>query len=166
MQYSTISHPTIEPAYTQREPNLYASIASVLKANYIYIYIYIYICPVGNFEFSFDLCWIFLNQPFSKNSFRNTIRVSNSLDPDQARHLSGLIWVQTVCKGYQRTTLAGKELIKFRNKMNCFGVNWHRNFQFISHCQKSCRKQFHDFHINFHFLLSPAGVWSTLSLLV
>ena len=37
---------------------------------------------------------------------------SNSLDPDQARHfvgsdldkMSGLIWIQTVCKGYQQTT--------------------------------------------------------------
>ena len=28
-----------------------------------------------------------------------------SLDPDQAHHLSGLIWVQIVCKGYQQTTL-------------------------------------------------------------
>ena len=38
---------------------------------------------------------------FSKNSFRNTIRVSNGLDPD---------WVQTVYKGYQQTfrTLARK----------------------------------------------------------
>ena len=26
---------------------------------------------------------------FMKNSFRNTIRVSNSLDPDQARHIVG-----------------------------------------------------------------------------
>ena len=34
----------------------------------------------------------------------NAIRVSNSLDPDEARHLSGLIWVQTVSKGYQQTT--------------------------------------------------------------
>ena len=42
---------------------------------------------------------------FLKNSFRSTIRVSKSLDPDQARRLSGLIWVQTVCKGYQQTML-------------------------------------------------------------
>ena len=61
--------------------------------------------------------------------FFNTIRVSNSLDPDQARHfvgpdlgpnclqglsadnkMSGWIWVQTVCKGYQQTTKVGKEL--------------------------------------------------------
>ena len=32
------------------------------------------------------------------------------IDPDQARRLSGLIWVQTVCKGHQQTTLGGKEL--------------------------------------------------------
>ena len=25
--------------------------------------------------------------------------------------LSGLIWIQTVCKGYQQTTLLGKELM-------------------------------------------------------
>ena len=31
---------------------------------------------------------IFQNH-FSKTSFRNTIRVSNSLDPDQARHIVG-----------------------------------------------------------------------------
>ena len=37
--------------------------------------------------------------------------VSNSLDPDQARQkMLGLIWVQTVSKGHQETTLAGKEL--------------------------------------------------------
>ena len=29
----------------------------------------------------------FQNQHFLKNSFRNTIRVSNSLDPDQARYI-------------------------------------------------------------------------------
>ena len=32
---------------------------------------------------------IFSKSTFSKNSFRNTIRVSNSLDPDQARHYVG-----------------------------------------------------------------------------
>ena len=55
-----------------------------------------------------DFC--FLNKLFSKKSFRNATRGSNSLDADQARHfvgpniLSGLTWVQTVCKGYQQTT--------------------------------------------------------------
>ena len=33
--------------------------------------------------------------------------MSNRLDPDQA---SGMLWVQSVCKGYQQTTLGGKEL--------------------------------------------------------
>ena len=42
--------------------------------------------------------------------FRNTIRVSNSVDPDDV--MSGLIWVQTVCKGYQQTLLVGKEFYK------------------------------------------------------
>ena len=39
------------------------------------------------------------------------IRVSNSLDPDQADILSGLIWIQTVCNNYQQTTLGDKVLI-------------------------------------------------------
>ena len=32
---------------------------------------------------------VFLKITFSKNSFRNTIKVSNSLNPDQARHFVG-----------------------------------------------------------------------------
>ena len=47
---------------------------------------------------------------YFENSFRNIIIVPNSLDSDQTDELSGLIWVQTVCKGYQQTTLVGKEL--------------------------------------------------------
>ena len=38
-------------------------------------------------------------------SFRNTITVSNSLDPEiRTDVLSVLIWVQNVCKGHQPTT--------------------------------------------------------------
>ena len=37
------------------------------------------------------------------------IRVSNNFDPDQVKHFSVLIWVQTVFKGYQQMILAGKE---------------------------------------------------------
>ena len=33
--------------------------------------------------------FFFLNKLFQKSSFRNTIRVSNSLDPDQAPHFVG-----------------------------------------------------------------------------
>ena len=52
--------------------------------------------------------FFFSKSTFSKNSSRNTIRVSNSLDPDQAQQNIGLIWVQTVFKGYQQTTLGGE----------------------------------------------------------
>ena len=48
---------------------------------------------------------------FQNVSFRNSIRVSNSLDPDQDDVLSDLIWVLTVCKGYQQAKPVGKELI-------------------------------------------------------
>ena len=36
--------------------------------------------------------------------------MSNNLDPDQPEVLTGLIWIQTVCKSYQHTTLVCKEL--------------------------------------------------------
>ena len=51
---------------------------------------------------------------FSKNSFRNTIRVSNSRDPDQDRHSVCPDLVQTVCKSYQQTTkvAASKERVR------------------------------------------------------
>ena len=40
---------------------------------------------------------------FSKKSFRNTKRVSNSLDSDQAHHLVGPdLGPKTVCKGYKQ----------------------------------------------------------------
>ena len=40
---------------------------------------------------------------FSINSFGDTIRVSNSLDPDQSGHYVRPDLGQTVCKGYQLT---------------------------------------------------------------
>ena len=46
--------------------------------------------PPGNFFPAFLLpADFFQSQTFLKNSFRNTIRVSNSLDPDQAQHFVG-----------------------------------------------------------------------------
>ena len=54
-------------------------------------------------------CYFFQNHLFSKNSLRNTIRVSNSSDPHQARQF---VWPDlgaNVCKSYQQTTLVGKE---------------------------------------------------------
>ena len=43
------------------------------------------ICPLENFPAFFCRS----KSTFSKNSFRNRISVSNSLDPDQARHSVG-----------------------------------------------------------------------------
>ena len=53
---------------------------------------------------------------FFKKSSRNTIRVSNSLDPDQARQNVGPDLGPTVCKSYQQMTkvaTSGKELSIF-----------------------------------------------------
>ena len=45
------------------------------------------LCPLGNFSCFFVVCWFFFSL---KNVFRNTIRVHNSKDSDQARHFVGL----------------------------------------------------------------------------
>ena len=44
---------------------------------------------LGNFAFFLSFAIFFSKSTLSKNSFRNTIRVSNSLDPDQARLFVG-----------------------------------------------------------------------------
>ena len=45
---------------------------------------------LGNCACFFVVCEFFLkNQLFQKKSFRNTTRMSNSLDPDQAGHFVG-----------------------------------------------------------------------------
>ena len=80
---------------------------------------------------SADFFQNYISEGFSKNSFRNTImRVSNSLDPDQDPHNQlVLIWVQTVCKGYQQKTkvAASKERViniySFLNKNICCGYS-------------------------------------------
>ena len=47
---------------------------------------------------------------YFEEKIKNTIRVSNSYDKIRPDSLLGLILVQTVCKGYKRTALAGEEL--------------------------------------------------------
>ena len=47
------------------------------------------ICILGNFAFLLSSA-VFLNQLVRKNSLRNTIRVTDSLDADQARPIIGL----------------------------------------------------------------------------
>ena len=46
-------------------------------------------CPLGNFSCFFVICGLFSKSTFSKNSFKNAIRVSNRLDPDKAQCLFG-----------------------------------------------------------------------------
>ena len=47
------------------------------------------LCRLGNFSCFWCRLLTFLKINFLKNSFRNTIRVSNSLNPDQDRHFVG-----------------------------------------------------------------------------
>ena len=54
--------------------------------------------------------FFFQNQLFVKILSGLPPMCQNSLDPDQTRRFAVLIWFQTVCKGYQQTTLVGKEL--------------------------------------------------------
>ena len=62
------------------------------------------LCLLTNFA-CFCVIWGFFSEPtVSANSCRNTIIVSNSLDPDpvQAGHVAVPDWVQTDYKGYQQ----------------------------------------------------------------
>ena len=61
----------------------------------------------------------FVELTFAKKSLRNTVRGSNSLDPDQARRFVGPDLGQTVCKGYQQTSkfATSKERVKKPNSI-------------------------------------------------
>ena len=68
------------------------------------------LCALGNFScFCCRLLTFFKIIFFFKKSFRNTVRLSNCLDPDQDRHSVVLIRVQTVCKNYQQTTAGSRK---------------------------------------------------------
>ena len=67
--------------------------------------------PTGYFYMFFfcRLLIFFQNQLFRNACILSGIpSVSNSFDPDQARHMSGQIWIKLVCKGYQQMTLVEK----------------------------------------------------------
>ena len=80
------------------------------------------LCPLGFFFIVF-FCSCFFS--FQNQLFRKIISgipsecqiVWNQIRPD---NMSGLIWVQNVCKGYQQTTLVGNELIDDQ----CWLVHW------------------------------------------
>ena len=59
------------------------------------------LCMLCNFAcfLSFaDFFFFFSKSSFSKNSFRNTIRVTNSLDPDQARQNGSKLFAKVICR--------------------------------------------------------------------
>ena len=68
---------------------------------------------LGNFPFFCYCLLTFSKLSFSNNFFRNTIRASNDLDPDQDRHLVGPDLgpncLQKVISRQQKLLLAGKE---------------------------------------------------------
>ena len=62
--------------------------------NTVYLFIHLEevlltLCMLGNFSWYIVSADFFPKSTFLKISFRNTIRVSNNLDPDQARHFVG-----------------------------------------------------------------------------
>ena len=59
---------------------------------------------LGNFSCFFVICRYFSTLFFSKYSFRNNIRVSNSLDPDQARQSVRPDLDPNCLQFYQQTT--------------------------------------------------------------
>ena len=65
--------------------------------------------PTGKFFMLFCCLLIFSKSTVLKNPSRNTTWVSNRLDPYQAGHFVGLVWVKTVCKGCLQTTRIGNE---------------------------------------------------------
>ena len=72
------------------------------------------LCPLGNcshflFLSSTDF---FQNQLFEKKKFRNTIRVLNSLDPDQARRSVGPDLGPNCLHSYHQTALVDRSVNK------------------------------------------------------
>ena len=62
---------------------------------------------------------IFSKSTFSKNSFRNTFKVSNSLDPDQAQHFVGPDLGPNCLQrlSADNTTIIGKKFTGSQNKI-------------------------------------------------
>ena len=67
------------------------------------------LCLLGNFACFFAICCFFLNLVILKGiqKYQQCLKVQIQIRPNI---LSTLIWVRTVCKGYQQMTLVEKEL--------------------------------------------------------
>ena len=71
---------------------------------------------------------------FRKNSFRNTIRVSDSLDPDQARRFVGPgLGPNCLQFGYQQMALGGR----FKMVPSCCRI-FYIYPGFVRHCKAPC----------------------------
>ena len=71
------------------------------------------LCLQGNFFYDIlSSADFFLKSTFSKRVSRLVSECQTVWVEIRPNVLSGLIWVQTVCKGYQQMTLVGKELRK------------------------------------------------------
>ena len=62
------------------------------------------LCMLGNFSSFWCRLLTFFKINFFKKNFRNTIRCQTIWSRSKTNVLWVLIWVQTVCKGYQQTT--------------------------------------------------------------
>ena len=69
-------------------------------------------CILGNFSFFFCHLLIFSNQLFKKILSGIPSECQTVWTLIRSDDSSGLIWVQTVCQGYQQGTLVNKELRK------------------------------------------------------
>ena len=63
---------------------------------------------------------------FSQNSFRNSLKVSNSLDLDQVEKIVRSDLDPTVCKGYQQMTEVSK-VFHMSMKVLCFWSHYMLN---------------------------------------
>ena len=71
--------------------------------------------PTGKFFMLFCRLLIFFKINFLKNSFRNIIRMSNSLDPDQARRFVGPDLGQN-CLPRLSADVTGKQRVNIEHK--------------------------------------------------
>ena len=69
------------------------------------------LCPLWNFSCSFVVCWFFQNQLFWKILSRISSECQTDWIQIRPDVVSDLIWVQSVCKGYEKMKLVYKELM-------------------------------------------------------
>ena len=68
------------------------------------------LCPLGNFSCFLSFADILENQVFRKILSGIASECQTNWIQIRPYVLSGLIWVQSVCKGYEQSTLVGNEL--------------------------------------------------------